>query len=63
MATNGPKEKGRSGAVRNRAQVLSPRNKRWTKLNTKTGRFTDQMAKVGRAFKGVKKIGVRKKKR
>ena len=54
MAKNGPKGKGRKGSVKNRTQVLSPRNKRWTKVNTKTGRFMDQMAKKGRAFKGVK---------
>jgi len=53
MAKNGPKGKGRSGKVKSRAQVLSGRNKRWTKVNAKTGRFMDQMAKKGRAFKGV----------
>ena len=54
MAKNGPKGHGRKGEVKNRAQVLSSRNKRWTKVDTKTGRFVDQMAKKGRAFKGVK---------
>ena len=54
MAKNGPKGHGRKGEVKKRAQVLSGRNKRWTKLDTKTGRFVDQMAKKGRAFKGVK---------
>ena len=54
MAKNGPKGHGRKGGVKKRAQVLSGRNKRWTKVNTKTGRFVDQMAKKGRAFKGVK---------
>lgn len=54
MAKNGPKGKGRAGTVKGRAQVLSPRNKRWTKVDTKTGRFTDQMKKKGRAFKGVR---------
>lgn len=54
MAKNGPKGKGRSGTVKSRSQVLSPRNKRWTKVDTKTGRFTDQMKRKGRAFKGVR---------
>lgn len=54
MARNGVKGKGRSGVVKGRSQVLSPRNKRWTKVDTKTGRFTDQMKRKGRAFKGVR---------
>ena len=53
MAINGPKGHGRKGEVKKRSQVLSGRNKRWTKVNNKTGRFIDQMAKKGRAFKGV----------
>jgi hypothetical protein len=54
MAKNGPKGHGRRGEVSKRTQVLSPRNKRWTKVDAKSGRFMDQMAKKGRAFKGVK---------
>ena len=54
MAKNGPKGRGRKGEVKNRSQVISGRNKRWTKVNNKTGRFTDQMARKGRAFKGVR---------
>lgn len=54
MAKNGPKGGGRSGTVKNRSQVLSPRNKRWTKVHGATGRFMDQMKKKGKAFKGVK---------
>src|SRR3989344_2803486 len=54
MAKNGPKGKGRTGTVKGRSQVLSGRNKRWTKVSTATGRFVDQMARKGRAFKGVK---------
>jgi len=54
MAKNGPKGRGRSGNVKSRSQVLSPRNKRWTKVDNKSGKFIDQMAKKGRAFKGVK---------
>lgn len=54
MATNGPKGRGRSGKVKKRMQVLSPRNNRWTKMDLKTGRFMDQMAKKGKAFKGVR---------
>lgn len=54
MAQNGKKGAGRKGTVKARTQVLSPRNKRWTKVHGKTGRFMDQMKKKGRAFKGVK---------
>jgi len=54
MAQNGPKGKGRKGKVKKRSQVLSGRNKRWTKVNDKTGRFMDQMARKGKAFKGVR---------
>jgi hypothetical protein len=53
MAKNGPKGHGRKGEVKGRSQVLSGRNKRWTKVDNKTGRFMDQMAKKGRAFKGI----------
>jgi hypothetical protein len=54
VAKNGPKGHGRKGEVKKRSQVFSARNKRWTKVDTKTGRFMDQMAKKGKAFKGVK---------
>jgi hypothetical protein len=54
MAKNVRKGHGRKGEVKSRTQVLSGRNKRWTKVDAKTGRFMDQMAKKGRAFKGVK---------
>ena len=54
MAKNAAKGRGRKGEVKKRTQVLSGRNKRWTKVDTKTGRFVDQMAKKGKAFKGVR---------
>ncbi|MBI4093509.1 hypothetical protein HY417_00965 [Candidatus Kaiserbacteria bacterium] len=54
MSHNGGRGHGRRGKVRSRSQVLSSRNKRWTKVNNKTGRFMDQMARKGRAFKGVR---------
>lgn len=54
MAKNGPKGKGRKGKVKKRAQVFSGRNKRWTKVDANSGKFMDQMAKKGKAFKGVK---------
>ena len=54
MAKNGPKGKGRKGEVKRRSQVFSGRNKRWTKVNNKSGRFMDQMSKKGRAWKGVR---------
>ncbi|QQG38304.1 MAG: hypothetical protein HYS26_02015 [Candidatus Kaiserbacteria bacterium] len=54
MAKNGRKGRGRKGTVKSRSQVLSSRNKRWTKVSGKTGRFIDQMARKGKAFKGVR---------
>mgnify|MGYP003395089555 CR=1 FL=1 len=54
MAKNGPKGKGRKGVVKSRSQVISGRNKRFTKVDNKTGRFMDQMAKKGKAFKGIR---------
>lgn len=54
MAKNGPKGGGRRGKISNRSQVFSGRNKRWTKVNAKTGRFMDQMARKGRAWRGVR---------
>lgn len=54
MAKNAEKGNGRKGTVKGRTQVLSSRNKRWTKVDAASGRFTDQMKKKGRAFKGVK---------
>jgi len=63
MARNGPKGRGRLGKVSRRAQVLSGRNKRWTKMDLKTGRFMDQMKKLGRAFKGVRIIRKRRSRR
>lgn len=54
MAKNESKGKGRRGEVRSRSQVFSTRNKRWTKVNNKDGRFMDQMSRKGRPFKGVR---------
>jgi hypothetical protein len=55
MATNPPKGAGRKGSVKGRAQVLNPRNNRYTKIDTATGKFIDQFAKPGQPFKGVRK--------
>ena len=55
MATNRPAGDGhRNGAVRGRSQVLNPRNQRWTKRDSDTGRFMDQKADE-KPFKGVRK--------
>jgi len=54
MAKNAKKGHGRKGEVSKRSQVLSGRNRRWTKVDTKTGRFMDQMKRKGKAFKGVR---------
>jgi len=48
------KSHGRKGELKNRSQVFSGRNKRFTKVNNKTGRFMDQMAKKGKSFKSVR---------
>ena len=45
----------RESAVKGRSQFFSGRNKRFTKVDAKTGRFMDQMAKKWKMFKGVKK--------
>ena len=55
MAKTGKKDGKRDGMVKKRAQVFSGRNKRFTKINTATGRFIDQMSKKWKVFKGVKK--------
>ena len=55
MATNPPKGAGRKGVMKKRDQVLNTHNKRWTKRETETGRFTNQKANWA-PFKGVKKI-------
>jgi hypothetical protein len=55
MATNPPAGDGhRNGAVRSRSQVYNPKNDRWTKRDSGTGRFMDQKAN-GKPFKGVRK--------
>ena len=54
MAKNGPKGKGRKGMVKGKTQTYSPRNKRFTKIDKKTGKFVDQMSHKGKPFKGVK---------
>lgn len=55
MATNPPTGDGRrQGAVRNRSQVYNPKNDKWTKRDTNTGKFIDQKAD-DKPFKGVRK--------
>jgi hypothetical protein len=55
MATNPPTgDDHRQGAVRDRSQVRNPRNERWVKRDTDTGRFIDQKADE-RPFKGVRR--------
>jgi len=53
MATNGPKGGGRRGAIKNRDQVKSGQNKRWTKRG-KNKKFMDQKYNTS-PFKGVRK--------
>jgi hypothetical protein len=55
MATVGKKGDGhREGAVKKRAQVLNPVTGRYTKVDTKSGKFIDQKADM-KPFKGVTK--------
>lgn len=55
MAKNPPYGDGhRHGAVRDRSQTYNPRNDRWTKRDTDTGKFIDQKADED-PFKGVRK--------
>jgi len=54
MAKNGAKGKGRKGALKSRAQVHNPKNKRWTKVHGKSKKFMDQKAN-SKPFKGVRK--------
>ncbi len=54
MAKNGPKGKGRRGAVRGRSQVLNPKTNRYTKRDTATGQFMDGKSD-DKPFKGVRK--------
>lgn len=55
MATNLPSGDGhRNGAVRDRSQTYNPKNDRWTKRDTSTGRFIDQKSDK-EPFKGVRK--------
>lgn len=55
MAKNPPIGDGhRQGAVRQRSQVQNPRNDRWTKRDTGTGRFIDQKSNAS-PFKGVRR--------
>jgi hypothetical protein len=55
MAKNPPYGDGRrQGAVRDRSQTYNPKNDRWTKRDTDTGKFIDQKADED-PFKGVRK--------
>ena len=55
MATNPPARDGkRNGAVRRRSQTYNPKNDRWIKRDTDTGRFMDQKSDDN-PFKGVRK--------
>ncbi|MFA5925958.1 MAG: hypothetical protein WC831_03400 [Parcubacteria group bacterium] len=44
----------RTGSVKKRNQVWNPKNKRWTKRSSDSGRFMDQKADK-KPFKGVRK--------
>jgi hypothetical protein len=44
----------RKGAVKQREQVLNPKNEKWTKRDKETGQFMD-VKSDGEPFKGVTK--------
>lgn len=54
MAKNGPKGKGREGALDGRKQAYNPVTGLWVKINTETGKFMDNKTSGG-LFKGVRK--------
>ena len=55
MATNPPSGDGhRNGAVKKRSQVHNPKNDRWVKRDSDSGKFIDQTSDK-KPFKGVKK--------
>lgn len=55
MATNPPKGDGhRHGAVWDRSQAYNPKNERWVKRDSETGRFIDKKANQI-PFKGVRR--------
>ncbi|MCG6538262.1 MAG: hypothetical protein L7F78_26980 [Syntrophales bacterium LBB04] len=55
MAKNPPAGDGhRHGQVADRSQTYNPKNNRWTKRDTSTGRFIDQKANED-PFKGIRK--------
>ena len=55
MAKNPPiGDNSRKGAVKDRSQVHNPKNDRWVKRDTETGKFMDQKADVD-PFKGIRK--------
>jgi hypothetical protein len=55
MAINPPRGDGhRIGQVRDRSQTHNPRNDRWVKRDSETGRFIDQKSNES-PFKGVRK--------
>jgi hypothetical protein len=55
MAKNPPTGDGhRVGAVRSRSQTYNPKNGKWIKRDSESGRFMDQK-NSGTPFKGVRK--------
>lgn len=55
MATNKPTgDNSRKGQVRDRSQTFNPKNDKWVKRDTDTGKFIDQKSD-DKPFKGVRK--------
>ncbi|MBL7789357.1 MAG: hypothetical protein JNL75_05930 [Chitinophagales bacterium] len=56
MAKNPPTgDNHRTGAVKDRSQVLNPKTDHWVKRDSDTGRFIDVKTSDNKPFKGVTK--------
>lgn len=49
------KDGKKNGQVKDRSQTYNPKNDRWTKRDSDTGKFMDQKSEKDSPFKGVKK--------
>jgi hypothetical protein len=54
MASNGPKDGHRYGAITGRSQVKNPKTGLWTKRDTDSGEFMSNKVTGGK-YKGVRK--------
>ena len=50
----------RQGAIKNRVQVRNPHTKKWTKINTNTGKIMSHKQTSG-PYKGVRKVDYKRR--